>query len=1272
MLKNIFFLHLANIFVFYYYYIYQMTRKGILKKTVNSVLIFFVFSLILFAELQKRPELEFSHLSIIDGLSQSLVMSICQDRYGYMWFGTQDGLNRYDGKTFKVYKHSQKDPNSIISSNIRVVMEDSTGELWIGTHIGGLSRFRRNSDDFENFVYNENDKSSLSGNNVFAVFEDRKKALWVGILGSGLNKFDREEKKFIRYKSDLQDSSSISSDQTRTIFEDSKGQLWIGNYGGGLNKFNKSSGTFNSFFYSKSGNIEEDKIMVIFEYKPGILLIGTDGDGIKFFNTITDKYSSGFSETFPEYLKNARIRSFYKDQSGVLWITTFGNGIVQIIFNEEGDYSYIQYLSNVYKTNSLSSNQLLDIYRSREGLLYFATSGSGLNILDTEQSFFTNISTNPQELKSLNNKSVRSIFQGKENELYIGTDAGGVKILKENSVTNLVNFGKNRIFALLKDSYDDLWVGSYESGLYNLKNGEKKFLLYKNISNNNKTLSDNLIRVIFEDRDRILWIGTQNGGVNKFNRKDQTFIHYKHNKDDNNSLINNEVKSIIEDKKGKLWIGTWGGLSRFDKEKIQFLSYVHEKNNKNSLSHNQILSVFEDRNDILWIGTLGGGLNRFDPKKDKWEKYTEDNGFPNNVIYGILEEKNKKPDPVLWISTNKGIVRFDTKTKKINIYDSSSGIQANEFNGGAYFQNKKGEMYFGGINGLTKFDPSKIIDNPYAPKVCISGIKVFNKYKNFPVPVEDLKEIEFSYRENYFTIEFILLSYRGSNKNIYKYKLDGIDKDWVESDKKNRASYTNLEEGNYTFLVKGTNNDGVWSDEIAKLKIKVIPVFWKTFWFKMIFILFILISTLFFYKKRTKKLKNEKTKLETINMKLNKEISERKKVEIESKQLQEKLIQSEKMEVLGTLAGGVAHDLNNILGAIVSYPDIILMKLPDDSPLRKPVLTIQQSGKKAAAVVMDLLTLARRGVKEKKILNLNDLINELLKSPEFEKIKKENPEISINVSLDKDLYNILGSEIHISKSLINLILNSVEAIKKDGMIFISTTNIVISEDSDASGFLLKANKYAVLRILDNGEGIAQKDIKRIFDPFYTKKKMGRSGTGLGMAIISGMVTDHEGDIDIWSSLGTGTSIDIYLPATADKIEKIEDNKLIAEYTGNREKILVIDDVLLQREIATMLLEQLNYVVYTAQSGEKGLAFLKNNKVDLILLDMIMEPGIDGLTTYKRIIEINRKQKVIIASGFSKPENVEEAMELGVDSYIGKPYTIDVLGEMVKQVLKKEK
>jgi len=396
---------------------------------------------------------------------------------------------------------------------------------------------------------------------------------------------------------------------------------------------------------------------------------------------------------------------------------------------------------------------------------------------------------------------------------------------------------------------------------------------------------------------------------------------------------------------------------------------------------------------------------------------------------------------------------------------------------------------------------------------------------------------------------------------------------------------------------------------------------------------------------------------------ITRDISRWKKVEEDKKKLENQLQRAQKMEAIGTLAGGVAHDLNNILSGIVSYPDLLLMELPEDSPLVEPLTTIQKSGFKAAAIVQDLLTLARRGVSVSEVVNLNPIIIEHMNSPEFEKIKTFHPGLKIDIDLEPDLLPIAGSPVHLTKTVMNLVSNAAEAMPEGGTISISTQNRYL--DNPVEGYDdIEEGDYVLLKICDTGIGISPEDKERIFEPFYTKKVMGRSGTGLGMAVVWGTIKDHNGYIDLKSTVGKGTSFALYYPVARESLTDDPASEADFEYSSQGESILIVDDVEEQRNIASLMLNKLGYCVNAVSSGEKAIEYLKSNPADLLVLDMIMDPGIDGLETYRKILEYRPGQKAIIASGFSETERVKEAQRLGAGEYVKKPYTIEKIGQAV--------
>jgi PAS domain S-box-containing protein len=402
---------------------------------------------------------------------------------------------------------------------------------------------------------------------------------------------------------------------------------------------------------------------------------------------------------------------------------------------------------------------------------------------------------------------------------------------------------------------------------------------------------------------------------------------------------------------------------------------------------------------------------------------------------------------------------------------------------------------------------------------------------------------------------------------------------------------------------------------------------------------------------------------------VNQDITDRKRAEEERQRLEERLSRAEKMEALGTLAGGVAHDLNNVLGVLVGYSELLLMEILEGDPLRRHVSNILQSSQRAAAIIQDLLTLARRGVAVSEVVNLNDLISDHLKTPEFEKLKAYHPQVAFRTDLDKDLMNIKGSPVHLSKTIMNLLSNAAEAISDRGEVTILTENRYL--DQPITGYEdIREGEYVVLGVSDNGKGISVGDIGKIFEPFYTKKVMGRSGTGLGLAVVWGTVKDHHGYIDVRSEEGKGSTFTLYFPVTRE--EMLRDQKVVSAeaYMGRGESILVVDDVKEQRELATAMLSRLGYQVHSVSSGNEAVIYFKTNRVDLLVLDMIMDPGIDGLETYQRIVEINPNQKAIIVSGFSETDRVKKAQELGAGAYVRKPYILEKIGLAIRRELDK--
>jgi signal transduction histidine kinase/ActR/RegA family two-component response regulator len=407
--------------------------------------------------------------------------------------------------------------------------------------------------------------------------------------------------------------------------------------------------------------------------------------------------------------------------------------------------------------------------------------------------------------------------------------------------------------------------------------------------------------------------------------------------------------------------------------------------------------------------------------------------------------------------------------------------------------------------------------------------------------------------------------------------------------------------------------------------------------------------------------------LRASNDQLRREMAERERAEAEKQQLEASLKRAEKMEAIGVLAGSVAHDLNNLLSGVIAYPELMLLELPEGSPLREPLCAIRESGERAAAIVEDLLTMARRGLTTRQVLNLNHVISDLMRSPELKRLLVSHPNVCLESELEPRLLDIQGSSIHLAKAIVNLVRNAMEALEKGGRVRLSTKNVYV--DTPETGYeVLAEGEYVTLAVEDTGEGIPEEDLDRIFEPFYSRKKLGRSGTGLGMAIVWGTVKDHGGFIDVRSQVGKGTTFTVFLPATREPHRADTPGVALAEHLGEGESILVVDDVALQRELCTAMLRKLHYQVTTASSGEEAVELVRSRRFHLLILDMIMEPGIDGLETYRRVVEVAPGQRALIASGYSETVLVRKAQELGAGAYVKKPYTLEKLAVAVRNEL----
>jgi signal transduction histidine kinase/ligand-binding sensor domain-containing protein/DNA-binding response OmpR family regulator len=832
------------------------------------------------------------HLTTENGLSQNTIDCIFKDSRGFIWFGTWNGLNRYDGYNFLTYK-KESDKNSLSSNFIHSIAEDKNGVLWIATR-NGLNRFDFRKDRFTRFFHDSLTGNSPSGNWINIVYCDMKGTIWAGTNNAGLNRIEsvvnENDFVFTHFMNNPFDKSSISSNDIRAIFEDSKGRFWIGT-SRGLNLMDLHSGKFSRFKPADKNDsiLTNEEIRCIYEDKKGIIWIGTTQGLVRWDET------EGSIKRFlhdPDNLKSLShsvINEITEDPQQNLYIGTLGG--VDILNNESGTFDHIPIKT---KPNLSLNNEFINsIFCDNSGIIWIGTDKGGINNFNVCQKDFHYLAYNPDISNSLSNNIINSVMDETE-FLWVGTAGGGLNRVnkKTGSITYFKNIphsseciGSDFITSIIRDKDGELWVGTWGMGFDKMVSNQSsyRFIHNRNIPGVEGSLVNDFISTLYEDKEGNFWVGTE-GGLDLYLKTTGNFRHLCRNSEV--SPVISEVGCLLRDSSGNLWIGTRNGLyyiaSSFIPELITtgntsgIICIRNNPDNQTSLSENYVISLFENSNGSIWIGTFGNGLNKLDEDKNaigkdpKFSRYTQADGLCNNVVYGIIEDENK----TLWLSTDFGLSHFIPQSKTFHNYYVTDGLLSNQLYWSACTKGTDGTLYFGGMNGLNYFHSGEIIDNKQLPGTRITDFKIYNQSVKVDVRkgkkrnileqvISETEIIHLSYRQNTFSFEFSALSYDLPEKNTYAYKMEGVDADWIEvSSDRRYANYTKLKGGEYIFKVKAANNDGIWNDTPTSLKIIISPPFWLSWWFKMILILTILTSIYIYLKLHTRSLRIQKTRLE--------------------------------------------------------------------------------------------------------------------------------------------------------------------------------------------------------------------------------------------------------------------------------------------------------------------------------------------------------------------------------------------------------------------------
>jgi ligand-binding sensor domain-containing protein/two-component sensor histidine kinase len=847
-------------------------RFTLIKTFYLSLVIYLLLPILiqnsLIASINNQTDFSFQRLSIEKGLSQITVHSIIQDSKGFLWIGTEDGLNRYDGYKFVTYRNDKNDSTTISDNFIWSIVEDSKGNIWIGTNSGGLNKFDYNKNSFTRYNYDRNLDNNISENNIRALHIDNDDNLWIGTQSSGLYYFDTNTNDI--KKINIHNESKMNFFHSILDIEEDDKFIWFATNGGGIIKYDKSADSFQTIttFIKLNG----DRIDVRFVWSvlsdENILWFGTYGQGLLKYD-INTGHALVYSENSKNIIANNNVTDLAV-MNNLVWICTEdGLSILNKNTNQIRTYHH-----NPADIESISNNILRCIYIDRLDIVWIGTFGGGVNKVNSQKRF-TVFKHNPTDANTISHNMIRSLHEDRKGNIWVGTLGKGLNKIHPNRkrIENFVrsdspnSISDNIITSIIDDKYGNLWVGTWGGGLnklrFNTKNKSNTIINSNLVINTSSTkpfrISSNIVQSLFIDSSENLWIGTEDG-LNIYNLKSSQFLVMYNDPNNFNSLSDNRIQSnsILEDQFGNIWIGTWKGLNRIsfpngksELENYRVLRFLNDPRNPSTLSDNRVISLYEqevkssDSSSILWIGTIGGGLNKLEILPDdieiNFERYTEEDGLPNNVIYGILGDDNGN----IWLSTNNGLSKFNPETLEFRNYSITDGLQSNQFSWGAFSKTRNGELFFGGINGLNSFFPENIEDNKNIPPVYITSFSVsslsgnedFNKLSLNPF--NKINSSLFPYDNYSVSIEFAALDFTTPESNQYEYMLEGYDKDWIKTNIP-RVNYASISDGDYVFKVRGSNNDQIWNNEGSTFAFSVSTPFWKTIWFTALIIILII------------------------------------------------------------------------------------------------------------------------------------------------------------------------------------------------------------------------------------------------------------------------------------------------------------------------------------------------------------------------------------------------------------------------------------------------
>ena len=1241
---------------------------------------------------------KFEHITNSDGLMHNSIRFSFQDSRGYMWFGTNNGLYKYNGYEFKIYNNELGNKYSLIGNRITSISEDSSGKVWIGTN-KGLCTYNRDSDSFVRDLYNSEISSYFNFHNfINTIFIDTLDNIWLG-TPQGLYNLKKSSKgfKLSVFKTSNQ-VDGLASNYISCITQYKEGLL-IGTPKG-LNKLEFSDDDQVKITRIKNNVIGSVNIKSLFVDSDLSIWVGTLNGLHKIETSIENTFNvyTNYLAEIENSFANNSINTIHQVDSSTIWIGTLNSGIFELNKDENVVKIYKQNPRNIY---NLKSNDINNIFKDDFGVVWVSTNRGGVSKLNLNKNKIDHFKNNDFNSNSLSGNLINTIFEDSNQNVWIGTFKTGLNLLMNNSKEkefihfNKADVGSNNIHAICEDNYGNIWLGSKSDGITQVQVQKGKISKTARFTkeNTNNALMVNNVTIMYKDKRGDIWMGGgPNSGLirltpNKEFGKLPQITQFQKLKENTNSLTSNYVFSIYEDSQNVLWVGLNGsGLVKIIRDEnnnpIHYTRIMGREEYPSGLNNNQIFAIHEDNYQNIWIATFGGGLNKIlkeeiNKKHPKIIKYKQENGLPSNEIYGILEDKNQN----LWISSNSGISKYDIEKKIFTNLGLKDGLQALNFRKGAYFKGKNGMMYFGGINGFNSFNPNSFVKNEVPPKVELTGFKLFNNEVGVGEKIlgkavlnkniSETNEIVLKHGHNSFSFEFSAMHYASPNQNNYMYMLDGFDKDWISTSSKRRfVTYANLDSKDYVFKVIASNSDNVWNSNARELKLKVLPALWKTWWAYTILILFTIFLMWLFrrnilvraeYRNSLKIEKLEKNKIKVLN--------------------------KMKLEFFTNISHEFKTPLTLILGPL---QNLLKMEIVD-SKLKESLLIMDRNANYLFRLINQLMDFRKAETNQLKVItskgNLVDFCEEVvlsfnvLANEKHLNLSFESSESELIVYFDWD---------KMDKILNNLISNSIKYTPDSGNIKVSLSfiNNGISKRSN----VLDVRSEIEIIVEDTGVGIPKNQISKVFKRFYQVEDSNKSnsfGSGVGLALTKKLIDLLQGHIKVKSNHNEGSQFTVRFPVITSKNDLMREAEISSEEVIFSESGLVINENIHKEigdsiktlpsllivednpDMQTFLKSSLegSYKILQAYDGIQGLKIALKNIPNIIISDVMM-PNMDGIQFCNEIKqnEITNHIPFILLSARASIDHKIEGLKVGADVYIPKPFDMRLLKIKTQKLL----